>query len=195
MEALSDKFAHSYDASRVTISNTEFDGVTPYSHSCNNDHYWTIIIGGTNDRVTMFGNWLHDVSGRAPKIGSSSGTQTVQAVSNYFSSGTGHNFDITSSGRVLLEGNVFENCNTPLTDASNGQIYNTPSYTNEAHCSSYLGRNCEMNILTNSKWGSRLDNGALSAFSSQRQYLVTPNEVSNVASLVRANAGIGKIGN
>jgi pectin lyase len=179
----------------VTISHTEFDGVTHYSHSCNNGHYWTIIIGGNGDRITMFGNWLYDVSGRAPKISSSTGSQTVHAVSNYFSSGTGHNFDISSSGRALIEGNVFENCNTPLTSASNGQIYNTPSYTNEAYCSPYLGRNCEMNVLTNSAWSSRLDNGALSAFSSQKQYLVTPNEVTTVAASVKANAGIGKIGN
>lgn len=186
----------SYDASRVTISHSEFDGVTPNSHSCNGDHYWGFIIGGNGDRITMFGNWIHDISGRGPKIGSSSGTQTVQAVSNYFSSNSGHSFDISSSGRVLIEGNNFESSPEPLTSGSNGQIYNTPSYTNEAHCSSYLGRNCEMNIRTNSgNWATKLDNGALSAFSSQKQYLVTPTEVTEVPSSVRSKAGIGKIGN
>lgn len=181
----------------MTISNTEFDGVTSYSHSCNNDHYWTIIIGGKGDKITFDSNYLHDVSGRAPKIGSSEGTQLVQAVNNYFKDSTGHNFDISSSGHVLIEGNYFQNAKEPMTSGSNGVVFNTPTTNNEATCSSYLGRNCEVNILSSNsgKWASKTATSVLSEFGANKQYLIVPDEVSNVATTIPGSAGIGKIGN
>uniref|UniRef100_A0A8H7N606 pectin lyase n=1 Tax=Bionectria ochroleuca TaxID=29856 RepID=A0A8H7N606_BIOOC len=167
---------HFYDASRVTISNTEFDGVTPYSHSCNSDHYWTIIMGGTGDKITFDRNYIHDVSGRAPKIGSSSGTQLVQAVNNYFYSGTGHNFDISSSGHVLIESNYFDSCVTPLTSGSNGKIFNTASTGVEGNCASALGRNCAVNYLSSNtgRMTSLTGSTVLSELGSYKSQLVAP---------------------
>lgn len=40
-------------AKRITISNTEFDGVSSWSASCNSHHYWTMLMQGANDKVTF----------------------------------------------------------------------------------------------------------------------------------------------
>ncbi|KAF4958977.1 hypothetical protein FSARC_10880 [Fusarium sarcochroum] len=188
-------FVSHYEASRVTISNTEFDGRTDYSHSCNNDHYWTIIIGGKGDKITLDKNYLHDLSGRAPKIGSSEGIQVVQAVNNYFNSNTGHNFDISSSGRVLMEGNRFENSKTPITDASKeGKIFNVPDDASRTTCASSLGRNCEQNALTSSgAWPSRKDASVLSELGKYKSNLITPIRYGDVKGTVTSNNGIGRI--
>ncbi|CAH0027088.1 unnamed protein product [Clonostachys rhizophaga] len=181
----------------VWIDHVKFDGVTSYSHSCNSDHYWCIIIGGTGDKITVDRNYIHDVSGRAPKIGSSSGTQLVQAVNNYFSSGTGHNFDITSSGHVLIESNYFDSCLTPLTSGSNGKIFNTASTGVEGNCASALGRNCGVNYLSSNsgRMTSLTDSTILSELGNYKSQLVAPLGYGKVVSTVTANAGIGKIGN
>lgn len=185
----------SYEASRATISNTEFDGRTDFSHSCNNDHYWTIIIGGKGDKITLDKNYLHDLSGRAPKIGSSEGIQTVQAVNNYFNYNTGYNFDISSSGRVLLEGNRFENSKTPITDASKvGKIFNVPDSGSRTTCASSLGRNCEMNAYASSgAVPSRKDTVVLSELGKYKSNLVTPIRYGEVKGHVNGNYGIGRI--
>ncbi|PSN70595.1 pectin lyase-like protein [Corynespora cassiicola Philippines] len=187
-------FVSHYEASRVTISNTEFDGRTQYSHSCNGDHYWTIIIAGTGDKITLDRNYLHDVSGRAPKIGSSSGTQVVHAVNNWFASNTGHNFDVSSSGRVLIEGNRFETSNTPITSQSDGSIFNVPDAAAGSSCAGSLGRNCEINALSGSgAWPSRKDTAPLAELGKYKANLVTPIAYGNVKNTVNANYGIGRI--
>lgn len=181
----------SYEGSRVTISNTEFDGRSSYSHSCNGDHYWTIIIGGKADKITLDRNYLHDLSGRSPKIGSSEGTQVVQAVNNWFASNSGHNFDISASGRVLIEGNRWENTVTPLTTASSaGKIWNVP----DSSCTSNLGRNCELNPLTASgAFPSRKDTVVLQEMAKYKANLVTPIRYGDVKGTVNSNYGIGRI--
>lgn len=73
-------------AGRVTISNSELDGVTKWSASCNNEHYWTMLLVGAGDQITFANNWVHDTSGRAPKIGDKA---TVHAVNNYFQTNKG----------------------------------------------------------------------------------------------------------
>lgn len=84
-----------------------------------------------------------------------------------------------------------------MTSSSNGFIFNTASTSVEGTCSSYLGRTCEVNILTSSSggWTSKPNTAVLSEFSSYKTYLITPDEVSNIATNVKASAGIGKIGN
>ena len=168
--------------------------MTEFSHSCNGDHYWTIIIGGNGDLITLDRNYLHDVSGRAPKIGSSEGNQVVQAVNNLFSGNEGHNFDISSSGLVLIEGNAFSDAKEPLTSASEeGVIFTVPSGS-EGTCEEYLGRACEANSLSNSgDFADREDTEPLSELSGYGANLVVPIAASEVAATVEGSAGIGKI--
>ncbi|KAF6841841.1 pectin lyase [Colletotrichum musicola] len=186
-----------FNPSRFTVSNTEFDGVTAYSNSCNKNQYWGTMFVADGDKVTLDRNWYHDMSGRAPKL-SGSGT-TVQAVNNYFSNNLGHDFDITSGTSVLLEGNVFENTKTPITADSatkGGQIFNVPDSASISTCSSSLGRKCVANSLSSSgAWPSLKNTGALTALGKSKANLVSPIQASNVKATVtgKTGAGIGKI--
>ncbi|KAF2086292.1 polysaccharide lyase family 1 protein [Saccharata proteae CBS 121410] len=187
-----------YDkAGRVTISNNEFDGVTTNSASCNGEHYWTLLMYGSDDEITLAANYIHDTSGRAPKVGGADGASvTLHAVNNYFKTNDGHNFDIGSGANVLMEGNVFEGCSTPITDTSSsggGVIFNTPALSDAATCSSYLGRECVLNSLTSSgDFASYTDAKALSDFSSAAS-IYQAALLDTVASSVTTNAGVGKI--
>lgn len=82
-----------YNPSRLTISNTEFDGETTTSATCNGNHYWTMMFYGDGDQVTLDRNYIHDCSGRAPKLGEDGKTCYVQAVNNLFSNMEGHAFE------------------------------------------------------------------------------------------------------
>ncbi|KAF9632350.1 pectin lyase [Lasiodiplodia theobromae] len=187
-----------YSPSRVTISNNEFDGVTTYSSTCNNDHYWTTMLVGDSLRLTLDRNYFHDVSGRSPKIGGS-GTQLVQASNNYFANCAGHNFDVAQGGSVLIEGNRFEGSDQPVTSGSKsngGATFNVPDANAANTCSSYLGRKCQINALSNSgEWYSLTSTAPLQALGNAKDYLVTPIAYGNVKSTVLGAAGIGKIGN
>lgn len=73
-------------AGKVTVSNSEFDGQTSWSASCNGEHYWTMLLIGENDQITLANNWIHDTSGRSPKVGE---TTTLHAVNNFFDTNGG----------------------------------------------------------------------------------------------------------
>jgi pectin lyase len=66
---------------RVTVSNSEFDGRTSWSASCDGRHYWSLYLTGSNDQVTLKGNYIHHTSGRSPKVG---GSTLLHAVNNYW---------------------------------------------------------------------------------------------------------------
>ncbi|EOD47898.1 pectin lyase [Neofusicoccum parvum] len=187
-----------YDkAGKVTISNNEFDGQTEWSASCNGEHYWTVLVYGADDQITFAGNYMHDTSGRSPKIGGADGAGiTFHSVNNVFETNKGHNFDIGSGAEVLLEGNVFNNCNQPITEKSaseGGTIFNTPSGS-ESSCSSALGRACQANQLTSSgDFGTYKDTSVLEGFNGAAS-IWEATTAAEAASAVVANAGIGKIG-
>lgn len=73
-------------AGHVTISNSELDGTTKWSASCNGEHYWTMLFLGENDKITLANNWIHDTSGRSPKVGEA---VTLHAVNNFFDTNGG----------------------------------------------------------------------------------------------------------
>jgi pectin lyase len=180
-----------YDAAGlVAVTNTEFDGETSWSASCNGDHYWTMLFYGAADHVTLASNYIHNCSGRAPKVGGS-GSTTLHAVNNYFSNIGGHAFDVGTGAKVLIEGNVFESVTTPITSASataGGSIFNAGGST----CSSYLGRSCQANSVSNSGTFSGYGTtNALTGFSGYTVYAATA--ASSVKSSVVSNAGIGKL--
>lgn len=189
-------FTSSYGANRLTISNTEFDGVTTTSATCNKNHYWTVMFIGQGDQVTLDRNYFHDLSGRAPKLGEDGATTTVQASSNYFANMLGHAFDAYPGTSALIEGNAFEKVTTPLT--SNGAtvttLFNAPDAASLSLCSSSIGRSCVANSLTSSgSFASMKSTAGLVAMAKAKAYLVQPIQASNVKATVVANAGIGKI--
>jgi pectate lyase len=153
------------------------------------------MIVGTLDKITFDRNYLHDVSGRAPKIGSTDGVQIVQATNNWYSSNTGHAFDISFAGaKVLLEGNRFENQPQALTSASSvAKVFNVHTEADRTLCASLLGRNCEINALTaTGSWPRRADNSVLQEMAKYRGNLVTPLRYGDVKGHVSANYGIGR---
>ncbi|KAF1313284.1 Pectate lyase, partial [Globisporangium splendens] len=133
----------------LTISNSEFDGRTKYSASCDGRHYWAFIMDGEETRISFINNYIHSTSGRGPKVTSAKAKVFVHAVNNYWADNSGHSFDVGTNGNVLLEGNYFESTSNPNVKESTGGI-TVPSSSNQALCQSNLGRKCVENYLTSS---------------------------------------------
>jgi len=176
-------------AGRVTISNTELDGRTSWSAMCNGKHYWTMLFLGKSDKITLVGNYIHDHSGRSPKVGQEGNTY-IHAVNNLFSAIDGHAFEVLGGGKAVIEGNVFENVKTPITSASNkNNLWTTAG----SGCQSRLGRACQANILTGSgALTSASASAALGGFSGSQ--IQVAQAAGAVKASVLANAGVGKIG-
>lgn len=178
-------FVAGTDASnRVTISNTEFDGSTSWSATCDNHHYWTIYLTGSSDLITMKGNYIHHTSGRAPKIG---GNTLLHAVNNYWYAVSGHAFDNGSGGMVVAEGNVFQNVVTPLLE-NLGKLFSSPTTSTNTACSADLGHNCQLNAYGSSGSFTGSDTSFFSYFSGK-----TVASASTASSSVSTTAGIGKL--
>ncbi|KAH6714352.1 pectin lyase B [Leptodontidium sp. MPI-SDFR-AT-0119] len=184
-----------FAGSQLTVSNTEFDGATTTSATCNGDHYWGAMFFGTDDFVTLDRNYWHDLSGRSPKLGADGVSTVVQATNNFFYNNKGHDFDISAGTKALIEGNVFESVITPMTISTAVlNVYNVPDAASATACASYLGRNCVVNALSGSgEWPSKTDDTALASMKSYINYAVAPIAASGVKSYVTANAGIGRI--
>ncbi|RWA03458.1 hypothetical protein EKO27_g11643, partial [Xylaria grammica] len=181
-------------AGKVTISNNEFDGKTTWSSGCNGKHYWTMLLIGLNDQYTIANNWIHDVSGRAPHIGTTA-TQSQEfyhIVNNYFQDIGGHALDVDGNTWVLLEGNYFTQVTTPITSTSltaGGNIYSVVTVAEAGACSSYVGYICEWNKAYSSGTYNDLGNTAvLTKASSYKNYLIGHVPVADVPSQVTANA-------
>jgi pectin lyase len=178
-------FVAGYDASnRVTISNTEFDGQTSWSATCDNRHYWAVLLLGSADLITFKGNYIHHTSGRSPKVG---GNTLLHAVNNYFYSNTGHAFDNEAGGKVVAEGNVFQSVTTPLL-ANAGQFFASPSTTANAACKTYLGHVCQLNAFGSSGTLTGTDTSFFSNFGGK-----TIASAAVASANIATTAGIGKI--
>ncbi|KAI1871924.1 hypothetical protein JX265_005910 [Neoarthrinium moseri] len=163
-----------YDGSRITLPNNEFDRVTITSATCNGNHYWTKMFIADGGQVTVDKNYFDDVSGRAPKLGQDGVTGTFQATNNYVANMEGYAFDAYNEASILVEGNMFDAVDTPITEeaASVGTFYN---------------------ISTDSgNFPSLKSSNALSAFSSLTKFLFEPVDASEVRSLVTGSAGPAK---
>ncbi|OWY92400.1 Pectate lyase, partial [Phytophthora megakarya] len=131
----------------LTISNSEFDGQTQYSATCDGNHYWTFLFLGTQTQVSLVNNLVHHTSGRSPKVG---GSSVIHAANNYWSSNTGFSYDVVENGNVLLEGNYFESTAIPNKhDQETVGAIIVPSSSNQKACQSTLGRSCVENKLSN----------------------------------------------
>ncbi|KAL1635413.1 hypothetical protein SLS58_010275 [Diplodia intermedia] len=180
-------FVAGYEASnRVSLTNNEFDGATSWSATCDGHHYWTILLLGSSDLITMKGNYIHHTSGRGPKVG---GNTLLHAVNNEFYAISGHAFDMGESGAMAVaEGNVFQNVVTPLLSPIEGRIFTAPSTSANTACATYLGRNCVINAFGSS--GTFTGTTDTSFFSNFNGKTIAS---ASTAAYTDGTAGIGKI--
>lgn len=187
-------------AGRVTISSNEFDGRSSWSRTCNGEHYWAILLIGAEDRYTFQGNWLHDISGRAPHYGTdkNGATNVFHAVNNLFERMSGHAFDAEPNTWSLIEGNAFINVSQPMTGYSlerANSIFDVP-VGSEGDCEAHIGRKCELNSLDSDsgKLGEVKDTDAIKRVAKEAgETLVVAKPAKDVAASVRANAGAGRL--
>ncbi|KAJ4408966.1 hypothetical protein N0V91_002780 [Didymella pomorum] len=171
-------------SNRVTLSNNEFDGSTSWSATCDGHHYWAIYLTGSNDLITMKGNYIHHTSGRSPKVG---GNTLLHAVNNYWYANSGHAFDNGAGGMVVAEGNVFQNVVTPLL-ANSGKFFASPSTSANTACNTYLKHNCQLNAFGSSGTLAGTDTSFFSNFNGK-----SVASASTASSSVANSAGVGKI--
>ncbi|KAL5003069.1 pectin lyase fold/virulence factor [Aspergillus recurvatus] len=162
-------------------------------------HYWTLLLIGLEDWYTSQGNWVHDVSGHAPHVGTSNTDSRIffHSVNNYVQNVGGHAFGIDTNTRALLEGNYFDTVTIPVTDTTltNGAlVYNVHAVDSASACVADLGYICEWNRLSGSgDWRSLTDQEVLTQFAQYTDSLVDAYAVVDVPSTVIANIGVGKI--
>ncbi|KAE8980508.1 hypothetical protein PR003_g24935 [Phytophthora rubi] len=131
----------------MTISNCDFDGYTEYSASCDNRHYWTMIFYGTETQVSLVNNYIHQTSGRSPKVG---GNTILHAANNYFYNSSGHNFNPIDESYTLAEGNYMDTCTAPVLLDDTSSAIMVPASDTQSYCESALGRDCIVNTVVNS---------------------------------------------
>lgn len=183
----------------ITISNSEFDGVTDWSASCNGEHYWALFFIGEGDQITFKGNYIHDTSGRSPKVSRPTfqsqipftdlqsqvgGGALLHAVNNYWADNSGHAFE-GEDAYVLIEGSTFDNVANPQQDMT-ASVYAPTS--EDSACESALGRACQPNTFTSSGTLSGTASDVLSQFSG-----LTIADADADASGVVSSAGVGKL--
>ncbi|KAG9200114.1 hypothetical protein G6514_007591 [Epicoccum nigrum] len=172
-------------SNRVTISNNEFDGQTDYSATCDGHHYWTLYATGSNDQITLKGNYIHHTSGRSPKVG---GNTVLHAVNNLWENNTGHAFDNgASGGKILAEGNVFNNVKATMLE-NKGSVFASPDSSANAQCQAAIKHTCAANTYTSSPAIEGSDTSILSAFKNDAATAATAD-----ASAIKSKAGVGKI--
>nr|ULM60711.1 putative pectin lyase a precursor [Thecaphora frezii] len=186
-------FVTGYDNSgRVTVSNNEFDGVTSWSASCDNHHYWAILGYGKGDQITFANNYIHHTSGRSPKL---EFNNLWHVVNNYWQSNSGHAFDVATGAQALLEGNVFDNVKTTLLKSNTPGTTAAINSSNASQCKSVFGRDCQGNLYTNGSptITSSGQYGFLTNFKSANYVAPSAQPASSVAAYVIKNAGVGKV--
>ncbi|EMT67503.1 hypothetical protein ACKRZS_006183 [Fusarium odoratissimum] len=185
-----------YDGSRLTISNSEFDGVTDTSASCNGNHYWTMMFYGEGDQVTLDRNHFHDVAGRAPKLGEPGTNGYFHATNNYFQNMKGHAFDAYQGANAIIEGNVFDGVDTPITkEAASVSTLFVADESDASACQSALGRACVPNSATSSgDLPSLKGQSGLDAVAKNKDNIITPVSASEVTALVLGSVGPANVG-
>lgn len=187
-------------ATNMTISNNEFDGRNEYSSDCSGKNYWGLYLAG-NNRLTFTGNWLHDFSGRWPKLLATKDS-AVHLVNNLFenSSSNGHALEYSGSKLCILEeGNYFSNVAYPVADpgSDKGQLFGLYRQTTalRSTCNSAIGRICTGNVASPAPKTDYMvqDTAAINAMKPYTRSLVKAYSASRVPETVHANAGVGKL--
>ncbi|KAG6580181.1 pectin lyase F [Phytophthora cinnamomi] len=157
---------HFSGATGLTISNSDFDGKTEFSASCDGHHYWGFLLYGKTTQISLLGNYIHQTSGRSPKIGGTEGQNVaVHAANNYFDDNTGHAFDVAAGAYVLAEGNYFSSVKTPNLEDAEGNFF-VPA--RESDCKTSIHRACKLNVLKES--GALTSNSARTALAEISKY-------------------------
>ncbi|TYZ61026.1 hypothetical protein PybrP1_009606 [[Pythium] brassicae (nom. inval.)] len=179
----------------LTISNSEFDGVTPYSATCDNRHYWVFIIEGSATRLNLLNNYIHHTSGRSPKFGGLKGVKTdvvAHAANNYWYANSGFSFEVESDAYVLMEGNYFQDTKLPsLHDATTTGAVLVPTASTQSLCTKYLGRSCQVNAVANS--GAIVSNRDKDAAARMKGAAVFKAGPAKKLALSAANFGVGDL--
>ncbi|PLW43005.1 hypothetical protein PCANC_10032 [Puccinia coronata f. sp. avenae] len=139
----------------ITISNNLFSGKTKWSSRCHDRHYWTVLLTGPGDEITMARNCIDSTSGRSPKTGGS-GNPKVQLhyYNNLHTNAIGETFEIGKGSSVLAEGNLFKNVkiqnpgDVKTQDGGNSYVPFKPEEA--SRCSSMIGRPCVANQMIDS---------------------------------------------
>lgn len=191
----------------MTVSWNDMDGNTPYASGGDGHHYWNLLLESTDQSVTLAYNWIHDFAGRAPIImaDGTTGRVNFQIVNNYFQGGTWHALNAYSGVNVLVEGNYYDQVNTPILQntsrADVGSVFalidGTPNPAAQQACKQELGRKCGTNFLANVPTTTGFDQSetVLQTFNSllHTEKLVKPVKASAVPTLIKAQAGPGHI--
>lgn len=134
---------------QIKISNTVFDGRTPYSSMCDGTHYWLWLFLGDGDEIALQNNVILNTSGRGPHLlANNNGKTLLHMIQNTF-------YDINGLGlidhddtrsSILAEGNVFYNV-SEVVHKNLGQIYMPRNRAEQEACVQYLGRKCVVNTV------------------------------------------------
>lgn len=184
-------------ATNVTISWNDFDGNSVYSSGCNGKHYWNVLLDAARQTVTLSNNWLHAFAGRAPRIVGDAAF--LHLVNNLFEDGSWHALDADQPANVLMEGNVFENVDTPITRTTTAHVFGPlgqPDAAAQAQCEAVLERVCAGNLAKPAPAfnGFRQDPVVMqTAKSIDPSRIVAPHPASEVPEVVKANAGPGHL--
>ncbi|MDP9107789.1 MAG: pectate lyase, partial [Pseudomonadota bacterium] len=196
-------------ASNVTVSWNEFDGVTDYSATCDNKHYWVMLDLGAADTISFVDNFVHDTAGRMPHAGGMNGaTVAMQIANNYFRHISGHAADPqTQLVKLLIEGNYYDQVTTPIQIdatkpgyafapvAGNASVGGGVNVDAQPLCDNALHRHCQNNIAAPMplRSGFPLDTEVLSTLRLTSTALIKPFPADRVPVLVPLLAGPGHI--
>lgn len=92
---------------------------------------------------------------------------------------------------VLAEGNVFQNVGTIVQSPVDGQLFTSPSTSENAVCETYLGRACVVNGFGSSGTFDQTDTAFLVDFKGKN--IASASAYTSVQGSVPSNAGQGKI--
>lgn len=135
--------------------------------------------------ITFKNNYIYHMSGRSPKV---AGNTLLHAVNNYWYDSKGHNFELDSGAKVLVEGSVFQNAQAPVEAGGAGKLF--ASTSTSTACQQYLGRSCQANGFGSSGSLVGSDTSFFSYFAGKNIASATDY---NTAKNVVNTAGFGKI--
>lgn len=147
---------------------------------------------GTDDQITMKGNYMYRTSGRAPAL---SGGTLLHAVNNVWTDNQGHMLEGgDTKARGIFEGNVFNSVDTVIQNAASysGRLFGTPAGS-ESKCQAALGRSCQVNFYSQSTGtlNTYTDTSFFSDFSGL--HIASASSAAQAAANVPGSAGAGCI--